>query len=1084
MDFVTKTLLAMRLTAILFFAGFLQVSARTTAQNVTYSAKGEPVTKVFAAIKAQTGYFFFYSPADLADSRPVICNWKDLPVTQALENLFAGQPLTYEIQGNTVVVTRLERPAVPAAPEPSPPENIHGRVTDSVGVPLAGASVVVKGTNKGVTTDANGAFVLKGVGSGVLLVSYTGYATRTYRTQTGKEALVVLVRSNSPLDQAQVIAYGVTTDRLSTSDITVVHAAEIAMQPVDNALAAIEGRVPGLFITQTSGLPGGQYNIQLRGLNSIQNGSFPFIVVDGVPYPQYQLLGTSPAGGGNPLDFINPQDIESISVLKDADATAIYGSRAASGAILITTKKGVSGKTRVDVNVQEGAASAHSGNHWMNTPQFLHMRHEAFANDSIAPTTLSAPDLLVWDTTRYTNWQKVLTGGIAYYRDAQASFSGGNTNTQYLLSGNYHKETTVFPSVGFNQNGAAHFSITNNSDDQRFKLLATGSYLINTRNYPFADLSGNISLQPDAPPIHNPDGSLNWANNTFSNNPYAVLLQKYQEQTNNLVGNITISYEVWKGLVLKATAGYNDQQTNETKTVPIASQDPFYNPTGLAMFTNNNLHGWIAEPQATYQGRWGLSRVDALLGSTFEENISNGQILQGTNYSSDALLTDPQAAPQLQITSYTNADYKYNALFGRISYYYSDKYILDLTARRDGSSRFGPSNQWHDFAAVGAAWIFSKEPFVQNALPFLSFGKFRGSYGSTGSDQIGDYQFFSLFNPSYYTYQGITTLAPANLSNPYLSWESTKKLEGALELGVLKDRIFLKANYYLNRSSNELLFSSLPGVTGFTGLPINLPAVVQNSGWELVLNTTNVKTRSFSWTTSINLTISRNKLASFPNIANSPFAGYLFVGKPLTTLQDYHLLGVDPQTGVYQFEDSKGNPTFAPSYQTDRISFFNTMPKYYGGIQNSVGLKGWALDVFFQFRNIRGLNDILQDFIPGNGANVPTKLLNAWHQPGDKTTYEKYTQNYNSAAFQALQFVGQSDGQYTNASFIRLSNLSLSYQFKASWLKKSHLEGLRMYIHAQNLLTISHYPGGDPETQSYNNLPPLRVITGGIQLTL
>jgi hypothetical protein len=263
----------------------------------------------------------------------------------------------------------------------------------------------------------------------------------------------------------------------------------------------------------------------------------------------------------------------------------------------------------------------------------------------------------------------------------------------------------------------------------------------------------------------------------------------------------------------------------------------------------------------------------------------------------------------------------------------------------------------------------------------------------------------------------------------------------------------------------------------------NLPATVQNSGWEFTLNTTNVKSKDFWWTSSINLTSSRNKLIAYPNLSNSPNAGTLFIGKPLGTIQLYHFDGVDPQTGIYQFKDFHGNTTFTPSYTTDRTSYVNFFPKYYGGFQNSFGVKGWQLDFFFQFRNITGVNPTLQGNAPGLISNLPKEFLHRWQKPGDKSQIEKLTEEYDPA-YVALIYAQQSDGNYTKILFARLSNLSLSYQIKESWIKGASLQNCKLYIHVQNLLVISKFKGVDPETQSFGTLPPLRVITGGIQLSL
>jgi TonB-dependent starch-binding outer membrane protein SusC len=360
--FVTKTLLIMKLSVILLTVASLGVTAAGRTQTVSFSGREVPLEKVFSAIKQQTGYVVFFEYSLLHEARPVTIEAKNEPLTIFLNRLFINQPLSYTIEGKTILITERSTSPSPAQDNPlAPPTDIHGRVTDSLGNPLAGASVTVKGTKKGTQTDANGMFELKGVNQGAaLVVSFTGYTTQVFGAQGRSGMSFVLNRSESPLDAVQVIAYGSTTERISIGNISTVNAADIAKQPVDNPLLALEGRVPGLFITAANGLPGAGVTVRVQGQNSLQSGNDPLYVVDGVPYVsqmlttttggQVGILGNSgysvsaPGGGGNPMNYINPSDIESIDVLKDADATAIYGSRAANGAVLITTKKARPGK--------------------------------------------------------------------------------------------------------------------------------------------------------------------------------------------------------------------------------------------------------------------------------------------------------------------------------------------------------------------------------------------------------------------------------------------------------------------------------------------------------------------------------------------------------------------------------------------------------------------------------------------------------------------------------------------------------------------------------------------------------------------
>jgi hypothetical protein len=384
---------------------------------------------------------------------------------------------------------------------------------------------------------------------------------------------------------------------------------------------------------------------------------------------------------------------------------------------------------------------------------------------------------------------------------------------------------------------------------------------------------------------------------------------------------------------------------------------------------------------------------------------------------------------------------------------------------------------------MGAAWIFSEEKIINSLFSFLSFGKIKASYGTTGSDQIGDYQYLSTYSPvtSGNPYQGINTLRSNGLSNPYLQWEETRKLSVGLDLGFLKDRVLINTTYYRNRSSNQLLSYKLPVTTGFQSITQNFPATVQNTGLEVALTTVNVQNKKLRWSTSINFTIPRNKLIAFPNIESSSYGSYLIIGESISIQKKLHYIGVDQNTGAYYFE-SKTNP-FNPKIPDDANVIINTYPKFYGGFQNSFIYKGFQFDLFFQFTKQKGPNYFF-GFLPGaSGINQPTYILDRWQSPGDMATHQRLNSNYNlSTAFYNAK--NSSDAGFADASYIRLKNVSLSYQLGEEWIRKMHIHGFKIYAHAQNLLTFTKYKGLDPETMSSTTLPPLRVLTVGVQITL
>jgi TonB-linked SusC/RagA family outer membrane protein len=1089
---ITKTLRVMKLTSILFFLACLHVSARSYSQKVTLDEKGAPLEKIFREIKRQTGYVFWYEDKLLQNARKVDIHVSNATIKEVLDLSFAGQPLTYEIIDNTIVVKPSPVPvpqSVDTSLLPHPPIDINGHVTDSLGNPMAGASVTVMGTRKGTSTDDHGNFLLKGVGEQTeLLISYTGYESRIFQASNGEIDVRLKAHSNSLLDVVVSKGYYSTSQRLNTGNVSTLSSEEIESQPVSNPLSALEGRVPGLLISQTTGMPGGFFNVQIRGQNSISNGNDPLYVVDGVPFPSQLLSNTNPANGGSSLNFINPADIDRIDILKDADATAIYGSRGANGVILITTKKGKIGKTKVGINVYAGSGKVEHFMDLLNTQQYLQMRNEAFSNDNSTPQSYNAPDLLVWDTTRYTNWQKELMGKAAPYSDAQIAISGGNINTQYSIGGGLHREGTVMPGNFADWKGSVHFNFTTISDNKKFKTLISANYVYDNNSLP-ADISSAIpSLAPDAPKGLNDDGSINWSNSTFTNNPYATLLLRYRAKSNNLVANAAFSYLILKSLELKISLGYNQLQAIETSVFPAAFFPPIYNiASGRTDFVNNNLNSWIVEPQLNYQIDSKYGKFSALLGSSIQESSANGQDITASNFPGDASLLNLQAAGTTAVSSLTNTTYKYNAAFGRLNYNWQDKYLLNFTARRDGSSRFGPDRQFQNFGALGAAWIFSNERSIRKRLGFLSFGKLRFSYGTSGNDQITDYRFLDLYSSAIYTYQGAPGVYPTRLYNPDLAWEQIKKVEGGLELGFVKDRVLLSASIYRNSSSNQLVGYSLPAITGFNSIDKNLPAVVQNNGLEFSLNGVPVRTSRFTWNGSFNISIQKNKLADFPDFSTSPYVNTYVLGQPLSIDRVFQFEGVDPQTGLYQFKGKDGKLTSSPDYIADRTQLVNTNPKFYGGFSNNFTYQGLSLSFFIDFIKKKG-NNLLYTYTftpPGAGyntANWPKQVLQRWRQPGDISSVERFTSQAYGPANDAFMYAGLSDAAFTDASYIRLKNVAISYTLPVHWINSMHLQSLIVYLQGQNIWTITKYIGYNPETP--NSIPALRVITAGIKLEL
>ena len=1091
---------AMKLTFVLLTAAFLQVSANGLSQNVSLTLKDAPVEKLFKEIERQTGLGFLYTKKMLQETPRVNISVKDAPVADVLKKYFIGQNLDFSIQNNTIVITKkpvtntVTDNSVTAAPLPV---NVSGRITDEEGKPLEGASVKVKGTAKGASTNANGEFSLTDVGeNATLVVSYVGFEEKSIVVGGRENLSVALKISTDLLDAPVIIGYGSSSKRKNTGSVGSITSKDIAKQPIGNPLASLPGRISGTLVAQNNGLPGSAVQIQIRGQNTLSSGAIPLYVIDGVPFTNFNggspatdnlnAFGTSGANGGiSPFGMINPGDIERIDILKDADATAIYGSRGANGVILITTKKGKTGKTKLDISVNRGMTEVSRFIPMLDLKQYLQLRREAFANDGVVPNTTNAPDLTVWDTTKSTDWQKLLLGGTGNVTDVQATLSGGEGRTRFLFNAAYRKETTVFPGDNSAKRFSTRLNIDHTSDDRKFNASISASYSHDKTDILTTDLASVYNLPPTLP-LYDASGKLFWSS-AFTN-PLASLLKRYNGITTNLIGNANFRYTILRGLNLKANFGYTINNLDQNTTNPASSQNPVNNPTSSAVFSDNKAENYIIEPTAEYAVNISNGKLTALAGASWQENTSKGVFLNGAGYTNEALLGTLSAAGTVTVAYNNIVKYKYAAAFGRLNYNWKEKYILNATFRRDGSSRFGPNNRFGNFGAVGATWIFTQENFFQDKLGFLSFGKLRASYGSTGNDQISNYLYLPLYT-STTVYLGSPAIYPQTLPNADIQWETTRKLEIAMDLGFLKDRILFTANYYRNRSSNLITFIRVPVQSGYNSQTANLPALVQNSGLELELNTTNVNSKDFKWTTGLNITVPKNKLISFPGLANTFSSTSYIVGQPINFSRIYNFTGINPTTGVATYEDvdKDGAVTFA----NDRVVAPIGTP-YYGGLSNTFTYKNWEFDFFFQFNHRNGVTNVFTTPV-GTMRNQNTSVLDRWKKSGDITTIPGASTTAGSPIATSYGNYTSSSATWGNASYVKLRSVNLSYTLPEKWISRIKMSNCRLYVQGQNVFTkaknkyifdtettVQGGPSGLGTGTIGQVMPPLRTIVFGI----
>ncbi|WP_158624937.1 SusC/RagA family TonB-linked outer membrane protein [Gynurincola endophyticus] len=1084
----------MKLVSFFLLISILQVSANTYAQKINLNEKNKTLIEVFSKIRQQADYDFIFTGSAIKGIGKISVYAKDEDILSVINKMFITLPIDYKIEGTTVILVRndhkLPKVVAPSVEELAVIKEVRGRVVDVSGIPLQGATVKVSGKSIQTVTDSKGYFMLENVPDDAFLeLSFVGYQPLKVKAAAAMGDLILQVEVGE-LNQVVLNAgYYSVRDKEKTGNITKVSAEIIERQPVINVLGALQGRVAGLDIVETGGMAGNMVQVNLRGRNSIAGGTDPLYIIDGVPFSSESLgdfqvsrqLAMGSYGVLSTLNTLNGNDIESIEVLKDADATAIYGSRGANGVILISTKKGKAGKTKFDFSLNAGINKPTMGTEMLNTQEYIAMRKAAFAQDGITTYPVSAYDINgAWDTTRYTNWYETLSGRTSSRMNSQLSVSGGNELTQFLISGTFLKQKPSFPKAyDFSyQRTSVHTNLNHRSENKKFSANLTINYSTDFNNAPGEDPNSLAMIRPpNSPQMYNEDGSLHWE--TGFNNPLAIFNKTYESNTKALNATMSLNYDFGHGITFSSRFGYNDYNVYEYFTSPhtIYAPSPDIGAERSSAYDNKgNRNSWIIEPQLNWKKEIGKGTLDVLVGTTFQKSTSKKESAYGSNFPSDALIYDMRSAVTYRIRSSENVLYKYNAVFGRINYNWDRRYIVNMTGRRDGSSRFGPGKQFANFGAIGAAWILSEENFMKN-ITFLSFAKLRGSIGLTGNDQIGDYQFLNTYSAAD-RYGSVTGMKPTKHYNPDFSWETNKKTELALELGFFNDRLMIATSFYKNKSSNQLVGLPIPVMTGFETVLANLDAVVENKGIEVEINTVNIKTKDFSWTTAFNFSRPRNKLVSYPGLQSSAYANTYKVGMPLSVSRVFTYTGIDPVTGVYTFEDV--NKDGFLTHNDDRKKWLYVGLNYSAGMNNTITYKRLHLDVFFQYVNKTATN-----FFYNRGAtggmfgNVSRDLLDNWTYNKENPKFQRLTTGANTQAITANSNIGYSDVSISDASFFRLKNVQLAYDIPEKLL------GIRgsIYVQGQNLLTFTKFPGSDPENALSSYMAPLKVWNFGMQIT-
>ncbi len=977
---------------------------------------------------------------------------------------------------------------------------ITGRVTDEKGTPISGASITVRGSNIGTTSSASGEFSITVPNkTKTLEFSYIGLGLKEIKI-TGDLMAVTLDKNDKTLQEVVVVAYGSSKKPAITGAISTVKSEDLENKPFSSVDKALQGQIPGLLSLASSGQPGSNQQIRIRGIGSFSASSSPLWVIDGVV--QNTGDGSRLTTTANFLSTLNPNDIESISVLKDAASAAIYGSRAANGVILVTTKKGKSGKTKIRFDVEAGQskiAYVNSIYKPLNSQQFFDMTRDGLINGGFAATA-SAADAIMGANFGFGNgvdfdWLNATlqTGSQIQYN---LSASGGSDKTTFTLSAGYFKQVGASIKSDLERYTFAARVDNKVSDNVNVHFNLSTGY--NQQNTPLAGGAfGNPVLSSYfILPSRNPykaDGSLNYGTTDFPNgalyNTIATAeLDKRLLKQFNVRAALGGEYNILDNLVFSSNYGIDLNILEEDQY-----NNPFYGDgfaaNGRAFSYYTRIFNWTWTNLLTYTQKLnaeGDFNFKVKLGNEAQLSQTYSNSVQSQDYPPTSSLTLPANGAKPITASANGTDYSFNSIFALGELNYKDKYVVTASIRRDGSSRFGVNNPFGNFWSVGGAWNVDREAFLEKTT-WIDQLKLRGSYGLSGNAEgIGNYASLATYGTGF-NYNQQPGISPSNAGNPDLTWELSKQLDLGIDIGFLKNRLTLSFDYYDRQSEGALLSAPASRTSGFASVTKNIGGI-QNTGIEVSLNIVPIKTKDIQWDVNLNLSQNTNKIVSL--VDGSDIANGVFLWRPGYDYQSYFVrqwAGVDPANGdPLWYLDSSRTTTTNNYNAAQRVLYGSGSPRQFGAITNTITFKGFTISAQFNYSFGSTFRDTWGSFYTSSGANGTfnkvARQLDYWKKAGDVTTYPKYVYNGNKNA------QGFSTLYLFNGDYVRLREVEIAYQFQKSLLAKLHLNSLRFYVRGINLMTWVTDPNlpFDPEqgVTSNTNLegPINKSFTAGINI--
>lgn len=1131
----SKLFLTMKLTVILMIIGCLQINAKSFSQSINLTGKNISLEKALTEIGNQSGYFFFYKYNQIKNAKPVTLNLKGASLEKALKESFKDQPFTYSIDNKTIVVTEaVLKPSLEITAL-----DLKGKIVDEKGIALPGASVKVKNQNKATQSDVNGNFSFTGLADDdVLVITYAGFATQEVALNGRKTLTITLKESSLNLETVVFVGYGTQQKKDVTGSVSAISAKDIQDQSVvslDNAMAA---KMAGVQVTQATGAPGGGSTVRIRGAGSLSAGNEPLYVVDGFP------VTNDFNQRNNPLNTINPADIENIQVLKDASATAIYGSRGSNGVVIITTKSGKSGVSKMDVNITSGVQNVEKTLDVLNATEFanyiIESRNNAWVNS--APGRLATdPNSARLNNVMYlipavfndpnslgvgTNWQNEIFR-TALTNNYQLSFSGGNDKTKYFVSGGYLNQEGVVLNSDIKR-----YSFRLNVESQVNKRVKVGANLTPTYTFSNQTLAegnwqggGIIQSALTANPALSPyDVNGNYTKITGQgigtsevDNPVKIAREYFHQQGNlRLLGTAFAEFNLAEGLNFKTLVGADVRNFAEDIFNPSIINPNSVNPTKPSLGNNNLIENrnWLSEFTLNYAKKVKKHSFEGLIGYTAQKESLNFTSIAGTNFPNDQIKTI-NAAGLISSASSRKEEWSLLSYLARLNYSFNDKYLLTATFRTDGSSRFGADNRWGSFPSVSLGWRASEEDFLKN-VNWLSDLRFRTSYGLTGNNFISNYGAIGLTGQENYVFGnagGVLNngIRLTNIPNSRLGWERNKQLDLGFELGLLKNRIAFTADYYNKRTSDLLLNVPVPTLTGYANALQNI-GEIQNQGFEFSLTTRNT-VKAFKWTTDLNFSTNNIEVLALGPDGSPILARQITFAAGSTHITE---IGAQPGSfygykviGVYQnaadvannpaLENASGVKTSKPGQlkfadvngdgkitTDDRTNIGNPFPDFTYGITNNFNYKNF--DFAFTLQGVQGFEVVnaARRFY-GNYAgsyNVLKSTANGWKSetdPGDGVSPQI---DRNFGALGLASVINNLTSQFVeDGSFLRIRNITLGYNLPQSVLKNIKVANARLSFTVQNAYTFTKYEGYNPEVsvEGANPLVP-GVDSGGYPL--